>query len=108
MNDPETTRVMIGAVDDPKVSEDFAEATGQLAEQLEGCIRTLCAVVDEHTGEIAALPPRHASSRRHDGHTIWRARAFQLRGLKAYFEALSRSDFAAASTVEMDRYGEGV
>ena len=94
------------AADLPAVSEDFAKATGQLADQLDGCIRTLCAVVDKHTGEIAALPPRHASSRRHDGHTIWRARAFQLRGLQLYFEALSRSDYAGAATVQMDRYGE--
>ena len=90
------------------MSKTFEQDTGQLADQLDGCIRTLSAVVDKHTGEITALPPRHASSRRHDGHTIWRARAFQLRGLQAYFEALSRSDFAAASTVQMDRYGDGV
>ncbi len=91
----------------PEVSEDFAEATGQLAEQLEGCVRTLCAVVDKHTDEISTLPPNGGpiSTR---GHGIWRARAFQLRGLQAYFQALSHSDFAAASAVKMDRYGDGV
>ena len=111
MNDPDTTRAMVGAVDAPKrepaASPDFTADIGKLAYQLDGCIRTLCTIVDAHTDEIAALPPAAESNRRRNGHAIWRDRAYQLRALQSYYENLSDSLFTEAATVSMDRSASG-
>ena len=111
MNDPDTTRAMVGAVDAPKrepaASPQFANQVAELARRLEGCMRQLHTIVDGNTDEIEALPPRAESARRRDGRAIWRERAYQLRGLHMYYENLSRSQSNAAATVNMDRSASG-
>ena len=105
MNDPDTTRAMVGAVDAPKrvpaTRPDFAADVGRLAQQLDDCVRTLHAIVNAHTDAILILPP-HGGPIATRGHGIWRARVRQLRQLHAYYAALARSDTAAAATVSMD------
>lgn len=112
MNDPDTIRAMVGAVDAPKrenpnASPKFASQLDELVRRLHGCRRQLHAIVDGNADEIAALPPRAEGARRRDGRAIWRERAFQLRALIDYYENLSRSQYNAAAIVSMDRRESG-